>query len=274
MRLPRILLLIVFAAPLRIHAQTLDRKFAEQDIDKERTSRICSKQYSSAQYFSVHKETESKSFSSALAALDPTDEFGEFRDFSGWAFRFIKSPKGVQAIFGSVEQQSSGKWKCKRGPIEEPMLIGKEYKISTPVYVYTPPGCWLHSPLLLRPNWDRPCISKLIGYQAKRRMLKEEKCAKGGTCLVLYKQSAEGKMAKRVIGVSVSSMQEIFPYKEDEYESEYGEKSVSLGPSEISCSYSLRHIPALLGIDKAKAGRESYADLYKMCLGNKASEWF
>ncbi len=121
------------AAPLQIRAQNLDRKFAEQGLDKERTHEICSKQHDNAHYFSVHKEVEPKSFSSALSALAPSDEFGEFRDVD---MRFIKTPKGVQGIFSSVEQQSSGKWKCKRGPIEAPIALGKEYKTSTPIYVH------------------------------------------------------------------------------------------------------------------------------------------
>lgn len=264
MHLPRILLLIGFFAPLPIHAQALDRKFAEQDIDKERTYEICSKQYDSAHYFSVHKETEPKSFSSALSALDPSDEFGEFRDID---MRFIKTPNGVQGVLRSAEQQSSGKWKCKRGPIETPMAINKEYKTSTPIYKYTPPGCWLHSPF--RPSWDRSCTSKLVGYQTKIRMLKEEKCTKGGTCLVLYKQSAEGKMARRVIGVSVASMERIFPYSERKVysytSSTDGEVvyKIFLGPDDLKCR-------TFSGIgDEAFLRRE-----YKMCLDIKSTQWF
>lgn len=263
MRLLQILLLIDFVAPLLIHAQALDRKFAEQDLDKERTYEICSKQYDGPHYFSVHK-----------TALDPSyDEFVEFNDISG--IRFIKTTKGVQSIFSSVEQQSSGKWKCKRGPIEDPMAIGKEYKTSTPIYKFTPPDCWLHSRLLLRhslsllrPSWERPCTSKIVGYQTKRRMLKEEKCTKGGTCLVLYKQSAEGKTARRVIGVSVASLEKIFPYSKRRVyaytSSTDGEiiYEILLGPDDLNCS-------TFSGI-----GDENFLKRrYKLCLEIESAQW-
>lgn len=247
-------------------SQALDQKFLLQDGDRNNTQSICNRQYDAAQYWPTR--ASDKSFLSSLDRLVSGihDDFNDFDDI-----RFIATPKGVQGITPSIEQQSSGKWKCKRGSLEAPMFLGKEYRVSTPVYATLPAKCYeglgsAFTPLPSRRYMHAPeCTSRIVGYRTRRRLLKEEGCKKGGKCLVLYKDSIEGKASRQVIAVSAESLRSIFPYSERE---EYiftgralgGELWTHLGPASLHC--------------KTTSGdAEVRRGLYESCLRSRAIGW-
>lgn len=181
----------------------LDKKFESQVEDKEKTLAICKKQYESAAYLFVRPKKEG--FEGALNAFGVAAGLED--DFDG--FRFIATPKGVQAVSPSVVQQPSGKWKCARGSIDAPMLLGKEYIKKLPLLRLDCPPI----PLSYR-RWGHSCASGPVTYRSQKRMIKEERCRTGLDCLVFYGQDEGGKASRTVIGVSLKSVETLFPYEE------------------------------------------------------------
>ena len=254
---------IVSFCPAQAQIEPLDQKFKNQQSDREKTLEICKKQYAGAAYLYSREKSDK-------GVLAPSPVFSHEIDTDG--FRFMVTSRGVQGISPSVVQQSSGKWKCERGSIESPMVLGKEYSKTRPLYMQTssPPGC--------RP-FVRPCSKKLIGYETSRRMVKDEECGNGLRCLVLYRNIDSGKTSRHIIGVSLKSIQALFPYDERVlffYAKTSGDDmhEVRIGPDGLKCSaYYSRHGREESHEWKAK-NRARMRDRYVSCLQSKALELF
>jgi len=119
-------------------------------------------------------------------------------------WRFISTPKGVQGIAADVEQQANGSWKCKRGLIEKPMLLGKQYTETVPLYA---PILGCRTVGYMYPILSSECFgnAKIIGYSYKYSSLKEEACGipEYGPCLFLYRKTDKGIVSRELIGVRV-----------------------------------------------------------------------
>mgnify|MGYP007096428268 CR=1 FL=1 len=176
-----------------IHGQPLDAQHKQQENEKDRVWSICYNQYKKAAY---HRPLLGvTTFASVEASYFVTEK-------TEW--RFISTPKGVQGIAADVEQQANGSWKCKRGLIEKPMLLGKKYTESVPLYA-PKPGCrtvGYSYPILSMECFGK---SKIIGYSYKYSTLKEEACdiPEYGSCLYLYRKTDQGKVSRDLIGVRV-----------------------------------------------------------------------
>lgn len=207
-----------------VHAQELllDKKFKGQEDDKGKTLAICENQYQSAAYLFVRPKKEG---SEALGVASGLED-----DIDG--FRFIATPKGVQAVRPSVVQQPSGKWKCERGSISAPMLLGKEYIKNLPLLRL---DCLRDpfSPSFYRQR-SHSCSSKSVVYRTQKRMIKIEQCLTSLDCLVFYRQDEEGKASRAVIGVSLKSIQALFPYQE-KISSYYTMYTVRIGSDDLDC---------------------------------------
>lgn len=249
------LILLSSAISLQANAQSPDKEFAKQTNDKEGILRICQSQYENANYLSI--TTKDESFDNSLARLA-----GETEDFED--FRFVSTSKGTQAISPLlIEELPTGKWKCARGSIEAPMRLGREYRVSAPIYGKWPQSCRqsLFSAVGI------PCnSSRIVGHATRRLLLKEEQCKQGGTCLVLYKISITGKASRQVIAVSMNSLQNIFPYDERKYQPLLGlgesSEKIFLGPPALECY-------TYPGLGDAAYLKRRYIS----CLGEKAKEW-
>jgi len=176
-----------------IYGQPLDVQHKQQENEKNRVWPICYNQYKKAAY---HRPLLDITTFASVEANDFVMEKTEWR--------FISTPKGVQGIAAGVEQQSNGSWKCKRGLIEKPMLLGKKYTESDPLYA-PKPGCrtvGYRYPILSMECFGK---SKIIGYSFKYSTLKEEACGipEYGSCLYLYRKIDQGKVSRDLIGVRV-----------------------------------------------------------------------
>jgi hypothetical protein len=203
--------------------------------------------------------------------------------------------RGVQGISPSVIQQSSGKWKCERGSIESPMVLGKEYSKTRPLYTQTssPPGC---RPLVILPPYPgrslvpfdpfaRPCSKRLTGYETSRRMIKDEDCRNSLRCLVIYRNTNGGKTSRDIIGVSVGSLERLFPYSENPLLVDtrlYGEGvyDIRLGPVSLDCRSS--YLGRSLRADEVgeydwknnNTAKSFFREIYLSCLQLKAVQLF
>lgn len=243
----------------------LDEKFKGQEEDKEKTLAICKKQYESAAYLFVRPK---KSGLNAIAVAAGLED-----DFDG--FRFIATPKGVQAVSPLVIQQPSGKWKCERGSIDTPMLPGKEYVKNLPLLRL---DC-LRDPMSPLPyrRWGHSCASGSAVYRSQKRMIKKENCRANLDCLVFYGQDEGGKTSRSVIGVSLKSIQSLFPYDERVlffYAKTTGDNmyEVRIGSDDLNCvAYYSRN-----GQEEAHEWRarnkSRMREAYVLCLQSKVVE--
>lgn len=192
-------LLVIVSVPLidafcPIHGEPLEAQHRQQEIEKDSVWSICYNQYKNAAYH--------RPLGIAFASVDRSIFAMEQIEY-----RFISTPKGVQGIAADVEQQSNGSWKCKRGLIEKPMLLGKKYTESDPLYA-PKPGCrniGYGYPILSMECFGK---SKIIGYSFKYSTLKEEACVNsewGPSCLYLYRKAGQGIVSKDLIGVRAPS---------------------------------------------------------------------
>lgn len=277
---------IVSFCPAQAQIEPLDQKFKNQQSDRGKTLEICRKQYAGAAYLYSREKSDK-------GPLAPSPLFGDEIDTDG--FRFMVTSRGVQGISPSVVQQPSGKWKCERGSIESPMVLGKEYSKTRPLYTQTssPPGC---RPLVILPPYPgrslvsfdpfaRPCSKRLAGYETSRRMIKDEECRNGLRCLVLYRNTNGGKASRDVIGVSVGSLERLFPYSEDpilvdtRLNGEGGYYDIRLGPASLDCRSYLGHS---LGVDETgvydwknkKNTKLSFREWYLSCLQREVVRLF
>ena len=211
-------------------AQPIDQRYKLQIDNESRTKKFCNDQWVNASYFS---------------AIQKDKEHGLRLDgdlLGGLAgYHFITTSKGVQGVNSGTLQQESGKWKCDRGVIDKPMLLGKEYFYSRPVYEQRP-GCSPYEHIsfdgLLSPP-PRHCFgpSRVIGHISTSKMLKEEACDKGAMCLILYNRNELGKVSRYLIGVSLRSLQALYPYSLTKGELWHGmEYEYHAGPADLACS--------------------------------------
>lgn len=276
--------------PAQAQIEPLDQKFKNQQTDREKTLEMCKKQYAGAAYLYSREKSDK-------GALAPSPVFGDGVDTDG--FRFMVTSRGVQGISPSVVQQSSGKWKCERGSIESPMALGKEYSKTRPLYTQTssPPGCrpfvilppYPGRPLVPFDPFARPCSKRLTGYETSRRMVKDEECRNGLRCLVLYRNTNGGKTSRDVIGVSVGSLERLFPYSEDpilvdtlvdaRLNAWGGYYDIRLGPASLDCR---SYLGRSLGVDETgvydwknkKNTKSSFRERYLSCLQYKMIQLF
>jgi len=193
-------LVVIVGVPLMggsipVHGQPLDVQHRQQEIEKNRVLSICFNQFKNAAY-------GRPPLNLAFASVEEDDFVTEQTEW-----RFISTPKGVQGIAADVEQQANGSWKCKRGLIEKPMILGKKYTESVPLHA-PKPGC---RPVRSGLGWglrlSDECFvkAKIIGYSYKYSTLKEEACdiPEYGLCLYLYRKTDQGKVSRELIGVRV-----------------------------------------------------------------------
>jgi hypothetical protein len=265
-----LLLLIWFLpfSPVQAQMTLLDKKFESQVEDKEKTLAICKKQYESAAYLFVRPKKEG--FEGSLNAIGVASGLED--DFDG--FRFIATPKGVQAISPSVVQQPSGKWKCERGSIDAPMLLGKEYIKNLPLLRLDCPPI----PLSYR-RWGHSCASGPVTYRSQKRMIKEERCRTSLDCLVFYGQDGGGKASRTVTGVSLKSIQSLFPYDERVlffYAKTTGENiyEVRIGPDDLDCAAYYSRNGQQEAYEWKGENKSRMREVYVSCLQSKAVKLF
>jgi hypothetical protein len=261
-------LISLLSLQLPVHGQALDAQHQKQELEKNRVSKFCDYQFKNAQWLSAIQKDDSPSYA-LLASIE--------KELAG--YRFISTSKGVQGVSGGVEQQAGGRWKCDRGLLEKPMILGKQYVAKTPVYEARPGCLGFGFSRLLRANCFSP--ARLIGYQSEAKMVKDEQCRSEARCLVLYSKDPSGKVDRVIIGYSVASLKSLFPfYQTAEYAYTKG--------GELKCSGYWRQKCETVGggpeyktwishrsLDCWTYGNDEggLQEKYMSCLSRKAYEW-